>query len=503
MGISASILTDLEHFGSGVVGIWRRIIPGGPNEGPATPTEIGIFLSAVILLLIAVLLLREIMKSRPGAVASEALIALTKGARRLGFIAALAFFGIFGVWSWYAPLSSAALAPGVVSPDGSRKTVQHLEGGIIQRIHVREGETVVAGETLITLENIRALARLEELRERMIFLIATEARLLAEGDESEAIEFDFPQDLMNASYERIEAAKRGQQQLFESRKETQIARARILAKRIEQLNEEITGLEEVISAQNDQLGLIAQELEAMKALYDQGLQRLSPYLTLQRQEADLKAERAANRASIARLGQQIGETELQLTAIRQQTREEVSDELSRIKTELATVRSQIPERADALLRTTVTAPIAGQVLNIRVTTEAGGILAPGGEILDIVPEDAPMVIDARVSPKDIDTVVPGMSAQVLLTAYSQRNLPRIFGSLQSISADRLVDDRTGEPYFLAKVEVDTEDLIELEGNVELMVGMPADVMIITGERTMLDFILKPFADSLRGAFREG
>lgn len=502
MAFWEAIQNDLVHLQDLGQSLWHRWSTPNPTEAPMSSGEVIALTAVVVLAVVVVVLLRSLFRPARGIVTGTSLPALTRGARILGTTVALLFFGVLGVWAWYAPLSSAALAPGVVSPDGSRKTVQHLEGGIIQRIHVREGETVAAGDTLITLENVRALARLDELRERMIFLLATEARLLTEAQEGELIQFVFPDDVLATSEHQVEIAKRGQQQLFESRRETQISRARILGKRIDQLNEEIAGLREVILAQNEQLSLVAQELDATKELYEQGLQRLSPLLALQRQEADLKANRASNRAGIARLEQQIGETDLQLHAIRQQAQEEVSEELSRVRTELATIRSQIPERTDALLRTTVIAPIAGQVLNIRVTTEAGGILRPGGEILDIVPDDARMIIDARVSPQDIDTVFPGMRAQVLLTAYAQRNLPRIHGNLRSVSADRLIDERTGEPYFLAKVFVDAEELEALTDQVELMVGMPADVMILTGERTMLDYLLKPFADSIRGSFRE-
>jgi len=258
----------------------------------------------------------------------------------------------------------------------------------------------------------------------------------------------------------------------------------------------------VISAQDEQLALIYQELESKESLYNQGLQRLSPLLVLKREEADIRSERASNKASIARLGQQIGETELQLFAGRQQNREQGSDELSRVRSQLATIRSQLPERADALTRTVVIAPISGQVLNLMVTTETGGVLRPGADILDIVPEDGELVIDAQVRPQDIETIYPGMRARVLLTAYTQRNLPQIYGTLRSISADRLIDDRTGEPYFLAKVLVDPEEIEQLGGDVELITGMPADVMILTGERTFFDFLMKPFADSIRASFRE-
>ena len=350
--------------------------------------------------------------------------------------------------------------------------------------------------------DMETLAAVEELREQLIFQLAIRARLLTEEQELAEIPFDFPFDLASEAPEQVEIAKRSQVALFENRLETQAARERILAKRVSQLQEEITGFIEVISAQDEQLALIYQELESKQSLYNQGLQRLSPLLVLKREEADIRSERASNKASIARLGQQIGETELQLFAGRQQIREQGSDELSRVRSQLATIRSQLPERADALTRTVVIAPISGQVLNLMVTTETGGVLRPGADILDIVPEDGELVIDAQVRPQDIETIYPGMQARVLLTAYTQRNLPQIYGTLRSISADRLIDDRTGEPYFLAKVLVDSEEIEQLGGDVELITGMPADVMIITGERTFFDFLMKPFADSIRASFRE-
>lgn len=435
-------------------------------------------------------------------VGGQPLETATLRARVIGFTTIAIFFGLFGLWSWYAPLASAALAPGVVNPDGARKTVQHLEGGIIRTIHVREGDRVAAGATLVTLDNVRALTRLNELRERQVVLLATEARLATEEIGQDQIGFDFPAELQVDHARQIESVVQGQTRLFENRRETQIARRQILSSRIEQLREEIIGLDGVIASQNVQLELLQQEIGVTEDLYKQGLQRLSPLLVLQRQEADLTAEQASHRANIARLKQQIGETELQLQATDQQAREEVSTQLADVRAELAGLRSQLPERLDALARTTITAPIAGQVLNLQVTTEAGGILKPGGDILDIVPDETNLIIDARLRPQDIDAVQPGMPAQVILTAYTQRNLPRIFGALRNVSADRLTDERTGEPYFLAQVVVPAEELDVLDGAVQMSAGMPADVMILTGERTFFDFLLKPFADSIRASFRE-
>jgi HlyD family secretion protein/epimerase transport system membrane fusion protein len=317
-----------------------------------------------------------------------------------------------------------------------------------------------------------------------------------------AADLAFPPDLSEAGTQEAAAAMTGQIALFESRKETQAARERILQKRIDQLNEEIAGLEEVTEAQDQQISLIEREIGINQDLVDKGLGRMPPLLALQRELAGLQAERAANRAGIARLGQQIGETELQIHAMRQQTLEEISEQLTGVRAELGAVRSQIPEREDALFRTSVLAPISGRVMNVQVTTEGGGILPPGGSVLDIVPEDGKLVIDARVRPQDIVGVVPGMRARVLLTAYNQRNLPQMFGEVASVSADRLIDERTGEPYFLAKVHVSSDEIEALDADVTLAPGMPADVMILNGERTVLDYLIKPFSDSIRMSFRE-
>jgi HlyD family type I secretion membrane fusion protein len=191
---------------------------------------------------------------------------------------------------------------------------------------------------------------------------------------------------------------------------------------------------------------------------------------------------------------------MQLLTMRQEDKERVNEELTKVRAGLAELRSQFPSRADILSRTVIAAPITGTIMNVRVTTESG-VVGPGQPLLDIVPVEAKLIVDARVKPIDIDTVHPGMKARVLLTAYRQRNLLQIYGSLRSISADRLIDDRSGEAYFLAKVEVDRAELARLK-DVRLLPGMPAEVMILTGERTLLDYLLREFTESVTKSFRE-
>lgn len=484
------MLFDNEFFES-VISNGQRWL----DEEPATV----ILVVAIVLAFLFILF--KLFRYKPTELVyqSGSLARVTRGTRVLGYAVIVLFFGGFGTWAALAPLAGAAIASGVVSPEGSRKTIQHLEGGIIEAIHVREGDNVDTGTPLVTLRNTRALARYEELAERRNFLLALEARLTAE--QLGASEIAFPEELSSGSNPKVDLTINTQRALFKDRSEVQQAREQIMQQRIAQLDEEISGLEEVIVSQNVQLDLIASEIDSTRELRSKGLARQSVLLELEREQAKITGEMALNKASIARNRQRIGETELQLLATRQQLKEEASTELAELRTELTAIESQLPERADTLARTVVFAPIAGKVLNVRVTTEAGGVIGSGEPILDIVPNDAALLIDARVRPQDIDTVLPGMRAQVVLTAFNQRYLPRIWGNVLTVSADRLVDEKTDVPYFLAKVAIDPGELDTISKDLKLVAGMPAEVMIYTGDRTLLDMLARPFSDSLRRSFR--
>lgn len=489
--------------------VWREfstlllswVEKGMASAGVLDPTEQGLVLVTTVVALVIILLLlaiRAIRARRKAQSPKSSLARVTRGPRALGYLSALVLIAGFGGWSVVAPLASAALAPGVVSPDGNRKTVQHLEGGIIQLIHVREGDAVKAGQAVVTLDNTQAQALYEELRQRLVYFLATEARLLAEQLDLE--EISFPAELLAINDSGAASAMSSQEDLFGSRRSTERNRESILGKRVNQLEEQINGLREVIEAQDVQLSLIDQEIDGVEMLYRKGLERLPRLLALQRAQAEIRASQAGNRAQIARHKQEIGETRIQILTMRDQYRERVNEELTTVRTALAELRSQLSSREHVLSRTVVYAPISGTVMNVRITTESG-VIEPGQPLLDIVPGDAQLIIDAQVKPVDIENVRPGMDARIILTAYRQRNLPQIFGVLRSISADRLVEDRSGEAYYLAKVEVDADDLARLD-NIRLIPGMPADVMILNSERTFVDYMLRPLFESINKSFRE-
>jgi HlyD family secretion protein/epimerase transport system membrane fusion protein len=500
--------------------------------------------AAAVLLALAVALIvygsrrraRRARALRPVAT-TPALRAVTRPQRRVAAVVLILFFGVGGTWAAMAELSSAAVAPGVIGPEGRRRTVQHLEGGIIREFHVRSGSVVEAGAPLVTLQDVSAIAEFRVLRDRYLALLAQEARLVAE--EREAAEIRWPVELRNwLAHAQAEAGPlasppaegrtaaiastvgdaafdgvgedivrliESQTRLFHSNREQREAIRDILGQRVAQLQAENDGLRGAVASFDRQFDLIQSELEDVQALVEKGLARRPRLLELQRRMARIEGERAQSLARIARNEQAVGETRLQAINARQAEMENVARELARTRETLAEIRARLPSSADTLRRTIVTAPVGGTVVDLRFSTE-GGVVQPGEPILDLVPADENLVIEARVRPRDIDTVHAGLEARVLLTAYSQRNLPLIHGDVRQVTADRLVDERTGDAYYVAEVVIDQAELERLQDAVEepvtLVSGMPVEVMIVTGQRTFLDYLFKPIADSLRRGLRE-
>ena len=418
---------------------------------------------------------------------------------RAGVLVVVLFFGGIGWWAASAPLAGAAIAPGVISPDGSRRVVQHLEGGIIREILVSDGSRVRAGDPLIVLEDVQARAGFDALEARFHTLAATQARLLAE--QSAAASVSFPAWLIEATSNDPTAleAMVAQRALFDTRAKALEDRKDILRRRIEQLREEIAGLEAQIVADSRQIALIDEEIQDVEQLYRKGLERKSRLLALQRARTDIHGNRAERRARIARAQQAIGETELQIIAQDTAQLEAVNEEASQIQVELAEVEQRLAASRDVLQRTLISAPVDGTVVALRFRTP-GGVVRPGEPVLEIVPDNEELLIDARLSPMDIDVVRAGLPARVVLPAFQQRHMPQIEGRVRQVSPDAIADAQTGQRFFAVRVEIDRDRLAALA--LELTPGMPAEVYITTGERTALDYLLGPLYDSLRRAWRE-
>ena len=418
-----------------------------------------------------------------------------------GYAVIILFFGGLGAWAGTAHIASAAIANGVVSPDGSRKTVQHLEGGIIAEMMVDDGDVVLAGDPLVVLQGTQARASFEVLQGQKRLLAAKLARLLTEQAGKDVVEF--PDWLLALEADNPEVAQilDAQRDVFAARQEAFEGRNEIGGKRVAQLEEEIAGLKSQIGNQRQQLELIEEEIASMEKLVERGMLARPQYLAMRRRKAEVEGEMAENVADVARAKQSIGETELQIVSVGSTRLDEIVTELAETRSDLAEVDERLSAQRDVLDRTIVTAPVSGTIMQRRFHT-TGGVVGPGQPILDIVPVDAELLIDARVRPVDIDEVTPGLQARIHFLAYSERNLTQIHGIVRSVSADSLVDKVTGQSYYLARIEVPPEELQKLGEGVKIFPGMPADVLVMTGERTVLRYLVQPFLDSMRRSFRE-
>lgn len=406
----------------------------------------------------------------------------------------------FGGWAATAPLAGGAVAPGVISPDGSRKTIQHLEGGIIGTIMVRDGDAVAAGAPLLILEDTQARAVYEIVLSQYWGFLAVQARLASEQLGRSGVEF--PSELLAAADDpAIKEIMEVQQQLFATRRDAHLARGRVLAQRIRQIRDQARGFKAQLNSSKQRLQIVAEELHAKEILLDKKLIAKPMVLALRRAQAEIEGDRGEYQAAIAQTQQQIGETELEVVALDAVRSNEIAAELDRVHAELARVKQQVNASEDTLRRTVISAPVAGTVVDLRFKTQ-GGVIQPGEPILDIVPTNDDLLIDARVAPVDIDVVHAGLPAQVHLLAYAQRNLPQIEGKVLSVSADSLLDEQTGVSYYRVRVEVDRQKLSSLGTDVHLVPGMPAEVLIVTGERTLLGYLIQPFRDLFRRSLRE-
>lgn len=423
----------------------------------------------------------------------------TRGAFRTGMAIVVIFFGIGGGWAATADLSSAAVAHGRVTVDSNRKTVQHLEGGIIRTLHVKDGDHVKAGAPLITLDDAQARATYELLNAQFMSLRAQEARLIAERDALPAVQF--PKELLEAAGnpEAVQVME-GQKSLLEKRRQSQETRHAILGQRIAQLHSEIDSLAGQMAATDRQLASIGDEERTVRGLVAKGLERKPRLQALERNAAQLKGQRDALTAGIAKAEQEISEARYEDVGLDNELQTEVAAELRETQTRLADLRERLSAAGDVLKRQVIAAPIAGTVVEMQYFT-TGGVIAGGRPILDIVPQDDTLIVEAKVRPTDIDNVAQGLPAEVNFTAFKARTTPTLKGNVSYISPDSLADERTGQHYYTARVSIPSDQLALLDGQA-LTPGMPADVMIVTGERTALQYLMQPLTDSFRNAFRE-
>lgn len=406
----------------------------------------------------------------------------------------------FGLWSVLAPLSTAAVAPGVVRVDSNRKTVQHLEGGIIAEILVREGDRVGRGQPVVRLDETQAEASHQLLKGQLDAFRARAARIKAEQTARPAVAF--PADLTQRRTQEAAIADilMSQEEIFTTRRARLDGELTILGKRLEQLASQISAYGAQRQAALTQLEYIVEEIADVSLLYRKGLVPKQRVLALQREQANLTGAVGEYDGLIARANEQIGETESQIINVRSTYHNELAEEHDQIRNQIADTTEKLRSAEDVLQRRFVLAPESGVVVDLRFFTP-GGVIGPGEPIMDIVPQQDRLLVEARIQPIDIDVVATGMPAQIRLTAFNQRIVPTLDGIVVHVSADSMTDPNTASEYFMSRVEVDRDQLAKLT-DVHLMPGMPAEVMIVTGERTLIDYLITPVTNSFARALRE-
>ncbi|WP_416423044.1 HlyD family type I secretion periplasmic adaptor subunit [Pseudomonas sp. App30] len=406
--------------------------------------------------------------------------------RRLGMGIVFVTFGIFGGWAALAPLDNAVFGSGQVTVQSYRKTVQHLEGGIVKELLVHDGQLVHKGDPLIVLDQSQVSAEYESAHSQLIAARVKEARLRAERDDLPAMP-QVPFD--GADSQRAQEALEGEAHVFNARRNSRLGEIAVKKERVGQLGQQITGLEAMIRNKQGMAQSYVGEIRELKELLAQGFVDKQRLLDQERKLDSLKAEVADHQSSILTTRLQINETQLEIVQLTKNFNSEVVKDLADVQSQVFDLQEKVSALKDKLTRIVIRAPEEGMVLDMKVHT-VGGVVSPGTPLMDIVPESSQLVVEAHVGLNDIDRISLGKTADIRFTAFNNATTPVIEGTVTRISADRLTDDRTGDPYYLVRVAL-TEDGLKKLGERKLLPGMPAEVLINAGSRTMLQYLLRP------------
>ncbi|MGJ5008748.1 HlyD family type I secretion periplasmic adaptor subunit [Bradyrhizobium oligotrophicum] len=417
----------------------------------------------------------------------------------LGYLSIALVFGGFGVWAAYAPLDRAAIAPGTVSVSGDHKVVQHREGGIIREILAKETHAVHRGDLLFRLQPTEAQANTDLLRKQMDAALAEEARLLAERGNARMI--TFPDALLNRqNVPEAALAIADQQRLFVERRNGLISQINILNSQIAQQQQELAGRDRQRAALSAQLASFETQMNNVRPAVAAGYYPRNKFLELERERARVEGDLGQAQADVARLTQTAAQTRLQIDQTLQKYLTEVGQQLDGTRAKLSDLREKLVVAEDVLRRVDIRAERDGIVMNMKVHS-VGAVVKPGDTLAEIVPVGEGVDVMAHVSPRDIESVAIGQRAEVRFSNFSSRTTPTIFGKVSSVSADAMSDEASKQSYYSARVVIDYST-IPPEIAEKILPGMQADVIISTGERTVLEYLVGPLLNTLAKTFRE-
>ncbi|GKX39752.1 metalloprotease secretion protein [Pectobacterium carotovorum subsp. carotovorum] len=422
-----------------------------------------------------------------------------KRAVRLGWLLVLAGFGGFLLWALFAPLDKGVMVNGSVVISGNRKVVQHNQGGIVDKIQVKDGDRVEAGQVLLTLNEVDARSASEGLDGQYLQLVAREGRLLAEQQRlSDMVITPRLQPLADKPEMRVITAL--QRDLLHSRQQSLKLEAEGMRSSIAGMEASLSAQRQVMTSKQKQRETLEQQLQGLRSLAAENYVPRNKMLENERLLAQLNGDIAQLAGDINRTRRDIEQQTLLIAQRQQEYDKEVNSELADVRALLSDVGSK-KEKADFnLANIQMRAPVSGTVVGLKVFTE-GGVIAPGQTLLEIVPDDQPLFVDARLPVELVDKVWPGLPVELQFVAFNQSTTPRVAGTVELLSADRLLDERDGSPYYSLRVQVDEAGKRALEG-LEVKPGMPVQGFVRTGERSFVNYLFKPLMDRLHLALTE-
>ncbi|MDR5865589.1 HlyD family type I secretion periplasmic adaptor subunit [Halomonas koreensis] len=419
--------------------------------------------------------------------------------QRLGMLVLLLALGGFGGWAFTANLAVAVVAPGHVTVESFRRTVQHLEGGIVSEILVADGDQVAAGQPLVVLDDTRVRTRLQVARTQYLVGRATQLRLLAEqrGDET----LTFPDALIHSGLPRVDEVLAVQQALFRARRHSLQGTLTALDEQAVQLQRQVEGLEEMVQLGERRVASLRGEVADLRNLFRKGMVGNQRLRELERNLLEISSEVASHRAEIGRISSRISESRVEREIRVQQYQSEIGERLRDTQTRVTEAEERIIALTEQLGRTHVMAPVAGTVVERRVNS-VGDVVRAGDPLLDIVPINDDFLVEARVPDHDIDRLHIGQPAEIRFSAFNRRATNVIAARVIFVSADSQVDEATGVRFYRVRLRVTEQGRQEMTDQMQLLSGMPAEVMIRTGDRTFASYIAKPVTDMLARAIRE-
>ncbi|MCB4360927.1 HlyD family type I secretion periplasmic adaptor subunit [Quatrionicoccus australiensis] len=408
-------------------------------------------------------------------------------------------FGGFLLWAFFAPLEEGVVASGSVAVESKRKTVSHLTGGVVASIRVKENQGVKAGDILVTFEDVQAKAALDTILQQYVAAAVRLARLKAEQSQGSSIQY--PEEIRTYFAEPWgKELVSAQEHLFKTRKLALDNEQAIYGQNLAALDKQLQGTRQQLTARTQQSGFLQQEIDGMRGLVAEGYASRNQLLAQERTQAELSSVTSELQASIAKNASQAAEIRLRQLQLRQDFLRDVEAQLVEAQRDQSALSERLKAVRDEYARTVVRAPADGQVVSLQTQT-IGGIVGPGGRILEIVPQGDALLLDVQVQPGMVNRIHPGQATDIRINAFSDRPQLVVEGRVSSVSSDRHTDPLTGLPYFLARVEVTPEGLKEL-GSHHLHPGMPVDVIIKAGERTFAAYLMKPLTLRMFSALRE-